>query len=131
VIPPRTCETESKAARLGVRAPTRAIPRETAGLKRPPETRKKIQALTAKEKPKQREMYNRFEVSTVATVDPSSPLAVSPVMELVGIKATLCNQSRHSVKFGRTYLVPPRAKIINNTVPTYSPNMAMKSIVNT
>jgi hypothetical protein len=89
VMPPRICEKASKAARLGVNAPTRAIARETAGLKRPPETRKKIQALTARENPKQREIYSKFEVSTVATVDPSSPLATSPVIELEGIKATL------------------------------------------
>jgi hypothetical protein len=31
----------------------------------------------------------KLDVSTVATVVPSSPAAVSPVTELVGIKATL------------------------------------------
>lgn len=56
VIPPIICETASRAPRLGVNAPTRTIPRETAGLKRPPETRKKIQAFTAREKPKHSEM---------------------------------------------------------------------------
>jgi len=34
----------------------------TAGLKSPPETRKKIQALTAREKPKHKLMYNSWEV---------------------------------------------------------------------
>ena len=58
VIPPRICETASKAPRLGVNAPTRTMPRETAGLKRPPETRKKIHAFTAREKPKHNEMYS-------------------------------------------------------------------------
>jgi hypothetical protein len=56
VIPPKICDTVNKAARSGVNAPTRSIPSETAGLKRPPETRKKIQALTAREKPKDRAM---------------------------------------------------------------------------
>jgi hypothetical protein len=77
VIPPKIWAKVRRIARRGVKAPTRAIPRETAGLKRPPETlqvrndqlqnrddsvlrdkayRKKIQALTAREKPKQRAM---------------------------------------------------------------------------
>lgn len=63
VIPPRICETASKAPRLGVNAPTRTMPRETAGLKRPPETRKKIHAFTAREKPKHNEMYSLARVS--------------------------------------------------------------------
>lgn len=32
---------------------------------------------------------NKFEVSTVATASPSCPVAVSPVMELFGMRATL------------------------------------------
>ena len=34
-------------------------------------------------------MTYKLEVLTVATVEPCSPAAVSPVMELLGIKATL------------------------------------------
>jgi len=98
VIPPRIWERASKAARFGVNAPTRAIARETAGLKRPPETRKKIQALTAREKPKQSEMYSKLDVSTVATVEPCSPPATSPVIEFEGIKATLLRQSCHPTR---------------------------------
>lgn len=56
VIPPKICEKVNNAALKGVIAPTSNIPRDTAGLKSPPETRKKIQALTAREKPKQRAM---------------------------------------------------------------------------
>ena len=56
VIPPRICDTVRRIPRIGVRAPTRTIPRETAGLNRPPLTRKKIQALTARENPKERAM---------------------------------------------------------------------------
>lgn len=58
MIPPRICDTDSRAPRSGVNAPTRTIPSETAGLNNPPETRKKIQALTASENPKDREMYS-------------------------------------------------------------------------
>lgn len=38
VIPPRIWATVRRAARIGVSTPTRNMPRETAGLKRPPET---------------------------------------------------------------------------------------------
>lgn len=40
VMPPRICEMVRSPARRGVRAPTRSMPSETAGLKRPPDTRK-------------------------------------------------------------------------------------------
>jgi hypothetical protein len=41
------------------------MPSDTAGLNRPPETRKKIHAETVSEKPKAREMYSLYEhVST-------------------------------------------------------------------
>ena len=56
VIPPKICETVKSAPRSGVSAPTSTIPSDTAGLNSPPETRKKIQALTASEKPNPREM---------------------------------------------------------------------------
>ena len=56
VIPPKIWETVKRQARRGVSAPTKAIPKDTAGLKRPPETRKKIHALTARLKPNAREI---------------------------------------------------------------------------
>lgn len=58
VIPPKICEKERRAPRRGVKAPTSTIPSETAGLKRPPEILKKIQALTARENPKDSAMYS-------------------------------------------------------------------------
>ena len=87
-------------------APTKAIPKDTAGLKRPPETRKKIHALTARLKPNAREIYSKLEVLTAATVVPFSPSAVAPVTDVVGMLATL---------------VAPRARSKNKVVPTYSP----------
>jgi hypothetical protein len=58
VIPPRIWTNASRHARTGVSTPTRAIPRDTAGLNKPPDTRKKIHAETVSEKPKAREMYS-------------------------------------------------------------------------
>ena len=58
MIPPRIWEKVKSAPRSGVSAPTRTIPSETAGLKSPPETRKKIHALTARENPNDRAMYS-------------------------------------------------------------------------
>lgn len=55
-IPPSNWLTTRIAARSGVIAPTNARPSETAGLNSPPEIRKKTQALTQREKPKEREM---------------------------------------------------------------------------
>lgn len=43
------------ARMMGI-APTMTMPRVTAGLKRPPEIRKKTQTLTIREKPKMREI---------------------------------------------------------------------------
>lgn len=85
------------------------MPQDTAGLKRPPETRKKIQALTAKLKPKARAMYSKLEVLTDAAVVPCSPSVVAPVTEVVGTFATL---------------VAPRAMRRKSVVPTYSPSIA-------
>ena len=58
MIPPRIWLKVRRAPRSGVRAPTRTIPSDTAGLNRPPLTRKKIHALTASEKPNERAMYS-------------------------------------------------------------------------
>jgi hypothetical protein len=64
-MPPRIWTTTRRQARSGVSTPTRAMPSDTAGLNRPPETRKKIHAETVSEKPKAREMYSLYEhVST-------------------------------------------------------------------
>lgn len=50
-MPATICVMKSKAPRIQSRAPIRQRPRVTAGLKRPPEIRKKVQAFTAREKP--------------------------------------------------------------------------------
>lgn len=71
VIPPRIWLKLRRQARNGVNAPTRAMPSETAGLKRPPETRKKIQALTVRLKPNESAMYSKFDVLAVAAAVPS------------------------------------------------------------
>ena len=57
VMAPRICDTVRSIPRIYVNAPTRHIPSVTAGLKSPPEMRKNTQALTAREKPKDRLMY--------------------------------------------------------------------------
>lgn len=62
VMPPSSWAKTRMAARTGVMAPTRARPSETAGLKRPPDTRKKTQAQTQSEKPKPSEMKSSCEV---------------------------------------------------------------------
>ena len=54
---PRICERVRSAPRIYGNAPTMHIPSVTAGLKSPPEMRKKTQALTAREKPKHKLMY--------------------------------------------------------------------------
>ena len=54
---PSICDTVRSTPRMYGSAPTIHIPRVTAGLKSPPEMRKNTQALTAREKPKQRLMY--------------------------------------------------------------------------
>lgn len=56
MIPPRIWLNVRSAPRSGCNAPTRTMPSETAGLNNPPLTRKKIQALTASEKPNERAM---------------------------------------------------------------------------
>jgi hypothetical protein len=89
VIPPRICANVRRAPRSGVIAPTRTMPRDTAGLNSPPETRKKIQALMAREKPKERAMYSRFDVLTVLAAEPACPSVVPPVTLVFGIRATL------------------------------------------
>jgi hypothetical protein len=51
-MPPRIWLMKSSTPRNQGSAPMRHIPKVTAGLKRPPEMRKKTQAVTAREKPK-------------------------------------------------------------------------------
>jgi hypothetical protein len=46
--------------------------------KRPPETLKKTQTLTSREKPKEREIYINLDVSTVSVMDPTSRRLISP-----------------------------------------------------
>jgi hypothetical protein len=89
VIAPRICTKDKSAPRRGVSAPTSTIPSDTAGLNRPPETRKKIHAVTISAKPKQRAMKRRLEVLTVAAAEPSCPSVVEPVTDVVGMRATL------------------------------------------
>jgi hypothetical protein len=89
VIAPRICTKDKSAPRRGVSAPTSTIPRDTAGLNRPPETRKKIHAQIRREKPKQRAMKSRLEVLAVAAAEPSCPAVVDPVTDVVGMRATL------------------------------------------
>jgi len=71
-----------------------------------------------------------LDVFAVAAVEPSCPDVVPPVTLVVGIFATLVtpHQSHRAPREMATHFVPPNAKIMNNTVPTYSPIMAMKSI---
>jgi len=57
-IAPKICATKTTPARNQVRQPMSIRPRVTAGLKRPPLMRKKIQALTARLNPNASEMYN-------------------------------------------------------------------------
>jgi len=56
-IDPKTCEMKMREARIHPMAPIRAIPRVTAGLNKPPDTRKNTQALTAKLKPNPSAIY--------------------------------------------------------------------------
>lgn len=56
VIAPMSWAMTRIPALSQVIAPTSASPSETAGLKRPPETRKKTQALTQSEKPNASDM---------------------------------------------------------------------------
>jgi hypothetical protein len=69
-MPPRICDTKSQSPLHQGTAPTMHIPNVTAGLKSPPEIRKKTQALTASEKPKASEMYIRTFVLDTSSVDP-------------------------------------------------------------
>ena len=80
------------------------MPNVTAGLKSPPEIRKKTQALTASEKPKQRAMY-----CSCCGFEPASATVRPPVDGM--LLATW---------------VPDRANQRKRTVPTNSPHMAMK-----
>lgn len=50
---PRICAQKRQTARTTGMAPTRTMPRVTAGLKRPPEMRKKTQTFTIRENPKE------------------------------------------------------------------------------
>lgn len=54
---PKICATKTRAARVQPTAPIKAIPRVTAGLNKPPDTRKKTHALTAKLNPKPSAIY--------------------------------------------------------------------------
>lgn len=113
VIPPNIWATDSKTARKGVRAPTRAIPKDTAGLKRPPETRKNTQTLTPREKPKHNAMYIKLDVLGAALGISPCPSAITPLTEVEARLATL---------------VPPSENRMNRVVPANSPIMATKSI---
>ena len=46
----------SKTARTGFKAPVRAMPSETAGLKKAPLTRAKVKVVTMRDKPAPQEM---------------------------------------------------------------------------
>lgn len=61
VMPPRICEIVRRTARIGVRTPTRNIPSETAGLKRPPETLRgrKVSATRAERRGEDRALERR------------------------------------------------------------------------
>lgn len=61
---------------------------------------------------------------------PSCPAVVDPVTLVLGMRATLgvSGLPLSSLHLsGEAHFVPPKAKIMNRTVPTYSPIMAMKS----
>jgi hypothetical protein len=54
---PAICAASKRAKRMGVMALVNSIANVTAGLKRPPEMRKKIQTLTMRENANTRAMY--------------------------------------------------------------------------
>ena len=68
-IPPRICAMIKRTARRGVMTAARANAKEIAGLNNAPETRKKIQTLMIKDRPKEREMNMRLDVSINAVPD--------------------------------------------------------------
>lgn len=74
-IDARICEMKISPARAQPTAPIKAIPRVTAGLKRPPDTRKNTHALTAKLNPKPNAMY--VSAPAFGTWD-NPPSALSP-----------------------------------------------------
>jgi hypothetical protein len=57
-IEPKICDRNTRLARIQPIAPINAIPRVTAGLNKPPDTRKNTHALTAKLKPKPSAIYD-------------------------------------------------------------------------
>jgi hypothetical protein len=81
----------------------------TAGLNSPPLIRKKIQALTMRLNPKDREMYNNFDGST--------PPVFEPVVVLLAVDPSPMLAT----------CVPPSAKKRNSVVPTNSPIIATVS----
>ena len=91
----------------------RAIPNDTAGLKKPPETRMKIQMLTARENPDERAVYIK---SDVVGTDCGIPVDPSRFEAFSEIRVTL------------TTLLPPHDMRIYMVVPPNSPIMATKSV---
>jgi hypothetical protein len=91
---PMICEMKINAARVHPTAPIKAIPKVTAGLNRPPDTRKNTHALTARLNPKPNAMY----VSALALgtwVNPpleSSPPADDALATWVAAKAKKRNK---------------------------------------
>ena len=95
VIPPKNCEIESKIALTGVMTPQSARAQDTAGLNKPPEIRKKIQAFTVSEKPKDsaincnEDVFGACAVSATLLLPPELAVVVAPVMDVFGKFATL------------------------------------------
>lgn len=104
VMAPRICVMVRRTPRMYGNAPTRHIPSVTAGLKRPPEMRKKTQALTAREKPKDRLMYRSW----------AGLEACAMVMDVCGAVWVFAT------------CVPEKAKKRKRKVPMNSPHMATK-----
>lgn len=106
-ILPASCAMSSRKNRTRDRAFVSSIAKVTAGLKRPPDMRKKIQTLTMRENPKTREMYCR----TGGEKPVSAPVVV--LEDPADLIFATC--------------VPEKAKKRNMVVPTNSPTKATKS----
>jgi hypothetical protein len=109
-IPPASCATRSRKNRIGLNVRVNIIAKVTAGLKRPPEIRKKIQTFTISEKAKTKAMYCR----TAGEKPVSAPVVVL-LLEALAEEPMLATW------------VPAKAKKRNMVVPTNSPIKATKS----